>query len=250
MGYIGAIRVQIRLPTSFMCLSQALSLKEPLVDAVQPLLLCFREQRIVLDIEQVIDDEPDRLRSGHPVLGIEPFQVHGNRIPSQRPLPPQIEVNIEVAECQLPQAAVHGLAPSASRIVGFRYRSPASLLSKDSDHVIGVVVGFKIEQQRRISIHTQSGRREDCSFQAMRCLLGQYLAWRPGRVFQVVGHVVEKFLDAVGILQGSQFAQLSGSETEVVVSHFFADASSVADAAGADAPAMMRTVPNGDNAMI
>src|SRR4051794_28438128 len=120
---------QIRLPPSFMCLSQALSLKEPLVHAVQPLLLCFREQRIMLYIEQVIDDEPYRLRSGHPVLGIEPFQVHGNRIPPQRPLTPQIEVNIEVAQCQLAQAAVHRFAPSTSRIVGFRYRSPASLLS-------------------------------------------------------------------------------------------------------------------------
>jgi hypothetical protein len=74
--------------------------------------------------------------------------------------------------------------------------------------MIGVVVSFEIEQQGRISIGAQRGRREDGALQTVRGFFGQHFPRRPCRVFQVIWHVVEKFLDAVGILHAAKFAQL------------------------------------------
>jgi hypothetical protein len=50
----------------------------------------------MLDVEQVIHDEPYRLVGGHPVLAIEAFQIDRDRKSPQRALPPQIDVNIEI----------------------------------------------------------------------------------------------------------------------------------------------------------
>src|SRR4029077_12245011 len=60
----------------------------------------------------------------------------------------------------------------------------------------------------------------DGSFQTMRRLFGQHFARRPGRVFQVIRHVVKELLNAVGILHPAQLAQLFWGETEVVGLHF------------------------------
>src|SRR5205807_2823599 len=77
-------------------LAQALCLKKPLIDAVQPFLLRFGEQGIVLDIEQVIHDEPYGLVGGHPVLGVEALQVHRKRITPQCALAPEVEIDVEI----------------------------------------------------------------------------------------------------------------------------------------------------------
>jgi hypothetical protein len=113
---------------------------------------------------------------------------------------PQIEIGVEISERQLAQRAVDGLAPAASRVVRLGDGTPASVLAKDRDHVVGVVLGFKIEQQRRISVGAQRRRGKDGAFEAVRGLLGQHSPRRPRRIRKVIGSIVEKFLDAVRTL--------------------------------------------------
>ena len=81
----------------FVGLAEALCLKKPLIDTVQALFLLLCLQRIMLDIEKVINDKPHGLVGRHPVLGIEPFQVHWNGISPEGPLPSKIEVRVEIA---------------------------------------------------------------------------------------------------------------------------------------------------------
>ena len=105
-----------------------------------------RDEWIMFNIEQVIHDEPDGLVCGHPVLTIEALQIDRNREAPQRAFAPQVELPVEVTHRQLPQRAIDGLAPAASSVVRFRDGPPASVLAKNGDHVVGVVVGFKIQQ--------------------------------------------------------------------------------------------------------
>src|SRR6202021_3307227 len=104
-----------------MSFSQTLCLEESLVDAMQSLLLCFRQERIVLDVEQVVHDKPNRFLRGHPVLLIEALEIDWNRISPQSALPPEIEIDVEITQRRFPQRAIHGFAPAAPRVIGFDY---------------------------------------------------------------------------------------------------------------------------------
>ena len=66
------------------------------------------QQFVVKDVEQVIDDEPYRLFRGHPMQVVETGEVYRAGKRPQRPLPPQIEIKIEIADGQLAQVAVTG----------------------------------------------------------------------------------------------------------------------------------------------
>src|ERR1700758_2912198 len=135
--------------------AQTLRLKQALVDAVQALFLGLRDQRVVLDIEQVIDDEPNRLVGRHPVLRVEALQIDWNGVAAQRALAPQVKVDVEVAERQFAQRAVDGLAPAASGVIRFGHCAPAASLAVNGNHVVGIMIGFEVEQQRRISVDPQ-----------------------------------------------------------------------------------------------
>src|SRR5882672_7351349 len=87
-----------QLTTVLIRFSQQFPLKQPLVHAMQPFGHCWADQRIVLDVEQVIDDEPYWLVGSHPVLAVESPQVDGNREAPQGTLAPQIHVSIEVTQ--------------------------------------------------------------------------------------------------------------------------------------------------------
>jgi len=102
-------------------------------------------QRVMFDVEQVIHDKPHRLLGGHPVLTIETLQIDGNRKTPQRPLAAQIDVSIEIGQRQFAQGSVDGLPPAASRVIRFGHGPPASVLPKDGDYVVGVVLGLKIK---------------------------------------------------------------------------------------------------------
>src|ERR1700722_10089003 len=113
---------------------------------MEALFLSLSQQRVVLDIEQVVDDEPDGLVGGHPVLRVEALQIYRNGKAPQRALAPQVEVGVEVTHGQLAQRAVDRLAPAASAVVRFRDRAPASVLLKDGDDGGGGVFRLGVEQ--------------------------------------------------------------------------------------------------------
>lgn len=98
------------------------------------------------NLEKVINDKPDRLVGRHPILSIEALEAHGQGIAAQAALAAKVEVSVEIAEGQFAQGAVYRLAPAASGIIRLGDGSPAAILAKDSDHVVGIVFSFEIEQ--------------------------------------------------------------------------------------------------------
>jgi hypothetical protein len=87
------------------------------------------------------------------------------------------------------------------------------------NHVIGIVLGFEIKNERRISDSAQCGRCKQGSLVAMGRVLTQYAARRPGAVLEVVRHVVEGPLNALGSLQRAQLAEFSRGQTPGVAIH-------------------------------
>ena len=82
----------------------------------------------------------------------------------------------------------------------------------DGDDVIGVVFGFEVEDQRRVSVGAEGGRGEGCAFETVGSVLFEDAARGPGGVGEVVRHVVEESLDTVGSFQAAQFAEFGGGE--------------------------------------
>src|ERR1700678_172422 len=103
----------------------------------------------------MIDNEPHRLIGRHPVFPVKPLQIDWNGKTPQSALPPQVDVSIEVSQRQFAQGAMDRLAPTASCVVRFRNRTPASILAENSNYVVSIVLGFKIQQQRGITIRPQ-----------------------------------------------------------------------------------------------
>src|SRR5215469_7675097 len=134
-----------KLIPDFVGFSQALGPEQPLVDAMQPLLLRFGQQGIVLDVKQMVDDEPYRLVGGHPILVVETFQVYGQRITSQGAFTPKVKVSVEITQRQFAQRAVDRLAPAASGVVRFGNCAPAAILTVDGDDMVGVALSLEIE---------------------------------------------------------------------------------------------------------
>ena len=75
---------------------------------------------------------------------------------------------------------------------------------EDGEDVVGVVVRFEVEEQRRKTEDTESGRGEDRAFQAVRGAFAQYDARRPRGRREVIRHLVEEALDTDGSFQGAK----------------------------------------------
>src|ERR1035437_4099999 len=60
-------------------LPQRLGAKQSVVDAMQALDHARRQQLVVMNFQQVINDEPDRLFRGHPCLIVKPCKIQIGR---------------------------------------------------------------------------------------------------------------------------------------------------------------------------
>src|ERR1700747_3280006 len=87
----------------------------------------WREQFVVMDLKQIVHDEPDGFFRGHPLLAIETGKVYRTRKSAQGPLAAQVEVEIEIAHGQFAQRAVHRLAVAAAGVVRFGDLSPIAV---------------------------------------------------------------------------------------------------------------------------
>src|SRR5581483_981166 len=90
---------------------------------------------------------------------------------------------------------------------------------EDRNHVIGIGFSFQVKDKGRIADRTQGGSGKNSAFEAMRGLLPQNPSWRPGRIGEMVRHIVEKLLDPMWVLEAEQFPKLFRSKAEMVV-HF------------------------------
>ena len=82
----------------------------------------------------------------------------------------------------------------------------------DGEHVVGVVLGFEVEEQRGKPDRTKRSCAEDRGLEAMGGALAQHAARGPGRHREVVGHVVQESLDSMRSPQRAELAQLARRE--------------------------------------
>src|SRR5215472_11587949 len=172
--------------------------------------------------EQVLGDKPEWLVRGHPVQVIKASEVYWTGKGSQRALATQVEIVFEVAHGQFPKAAIDGLAVLASAVVRFGHGTPVTMVFEYGDYVIGVVLGFKIDDQRGITIDAQSRCSKQRALKAVGGIFLKYAAGRPGRVGQVIRLTVKKALDAVWMIEAAQFSQLTRSEPGIGIVHSIA----------------------------
>src|SRR5260370_4275380 len=126
-----------------------------------------------------------------------------------------IEIDIEVAHSELAQAAISRLAITAAGEVRFRDRAPMSPDFENGDHMIGVALGFKIEDERRKSEHPQSGGGKNSTLETRGGAIVQNFTRRACGVTEVVRQFIEKLLNAHRRFQWSQQAPFRSCETEI-----------------------------------
>ena len=141
-------------------------------------------------------NKPDRLVGSHPMKTIEPCQIYRAGIAPQCALESEIEVNVEIAHRQLAQRPINRLTIAAPSEIGFRDRAPMTTHFKNRDYVISVLLRFQIENERRKSEDAQGGRCKNSTFKAGRGPLLQNLFRRTRRVTDIVGDLIEEFLNA------------------------------------------------------
>lgn len=161
-------------------------------------------------------DEPDRFFRRHPVKTIESSEIHRARVAAQRALAPQIEIDIEITHGQLTQAPINRLAIPASGEIRFRHCAPMSADLENGDDMIGVLLGFQIENQRRKTDDAQRRSAKNAALKAGGGAIMQNLSRRSRGVREIVREIVEKLLNAGGRLQSAQLAQLRRCETKTL----------------------------------
>ena len=122
-------------------------------------------------------NEPNRFFARHPIQPIEARQIYRTRVVAQRPFKSQIEINIEVAHRQFAQCAINGLAITTASEIRFRNGAPMSADFENCDDVIGVLLGFQIEDERRKSKNAKRSRGKNRSFETRRRLFMENFFW-------------------------------------------------------------------------
>src|SRR5277367_1293355 len=92
----------------------AASPERAIVDAVQFADHGRSQQAVVVNGEKILGDEKEMFAGGHPLPPIEAGKIDGPRKCSQRAVAAQVEIDVEVAERELPQRTINRLAITAS----------------------------------------------------------------------------------------------------------------------------------------
>ena len=151
-------------------------------------------------------DKPDRLTGRHPIQSIEPREINRARIAAKGALKSQIEINVEVAHRQFAQRSIDRFAIAAAGEVRFGDRAPMSANFENRDHMIGVLLGLEIENERRKTENSQSGRRKNSSFETGSGAILQNFFRRARSVTEIVRQFVQESLDSGGCFQRAKFA--------------------------------------------
>src|SRR6266446_2715456 len=125
------------------------------------------------DGQQVLRDEPDWLLRRHPVEVVETAHLDGPGEGPQGALSELIEVHLKITERQFAQSSIDWLAIAATSVIGLCHRAPVAVHTVDGDDVVGIVLGFEVEQQRWIAVDAQGCRGKEGAFVAMRSVLAE-----------------------------------------------------------------------------
>src|SRR5262245_34108442 len=171
------------------------------------------------NVHQVLRDPPDVVLRRHParVRPVESSEVDRLRVGTQGPLAAQVHIALEVAHHQLAHAPVHGLAKSQTREVRLRDGAPVTTQPVHGDHVIAVLLGFEVEEERRESEDAQGSSCEDGALEAVRGALAQHASRGPRGGGDVIGHRLECLLDPDRGREGAQGAPLPRREAEAAI---------------------------------
>jgi hypothetical protein len=87
-----------------------------------------------------------------------------------------------------------------------------SVLFEDGDDVVGVVMGFKIDDQCGVAVGTKGGGGEESAFETMGRILAQDAAGRPGSVSEMVRLAIKVALDSERVFEAAKLTEFGGSE--------------------------------------
>ena len=172
------------------------------------------KERIVPCGDERFGNTPDIFFGAHPVPAVEARQVDGLRISAEGALAAQIVVVLDVTEGQFAQAAVDRRAESQSGEVGLCDAAPETVLTIESDDMVVIMDGFKIHQERRLTVNAQCGRGQEGSFEAVPAAFAQGPLGRASGVGVVIGQVVDELLDFRRRLQGTESTQIRRRQAE------------------------------------
>ena len=166
--------------------------------------------------EEIVGNRPEVLFGCHPLDAVEAAEIYRARIGPQRFFAIRIVIVLEIGHGQFAQAAIDRLAEAKTGVVGLGDSAPAVALPEEREHVIVVADGFQIEQEGFESLDTERGGAEEGAFQALgRAVAEDSAGAAAGGAFGllVVGQVVEKALDALGIGEATEKGQLASMES-------------------------------------
>ena len=157
--------------------------------------------------DQQLRHAPDILLRGHPVEGVEAFEVHGLRVIAQGSFAAQVVIKLEVAERELAQGAIDGRAKAQACEVRLGDGAPEATFAIESHNVIVVAHGFEIHEQWRMTMDAEGGGSQQCAFKAMAFALAQRALRGAGCVSILVLERIDELLDLFRRLQGAQRAE-------------------------------------------
>ncbi len=124
---------------------------------------------------------------------------------------------LKVAEGQFAQGAVDGRAEAQACEVRLGDASPQAAFAVEGHHMVVVVHGFQIHQQRGMAVDTQGGSGQQRSLQAVSLALTECALRRPRRVCILVRQRINEFLDLRRRLERAQGAQILRRQAETLV---------------------------------
>ena len=89
------------------------------------------------------------------------------------------------------------------------------MLFVNRDYVVGIVFGFEINHQGRISIHAQRRCCKRCSLKTMRGVFAQHAPWGQRRIRKMIRLCVKELLNAIRVFEAAKHTQFGGSEAHV-----------------------------------
>src|SRR5919107_343255 len=122
-------------------------------------------QGLVRKLLQVALDLPDVPRREAPVVAAQLVEV-GEAVAEYARR--RVDVRVEVAPGELAQVSEDGLSPVEPNVARARDRAPKAAAAEDEDDVVEPVLRLEAQEQGRVAVLFEHGRREERGLKTMR----------------------------------------------------------------------------------